>query len=81
MKKAEMSMSMIIGAVIAIIILVVIVFLVARSSGDTNRSTACPSKGGVCTEQLCSKPIVDENYQPIKCTNVGETCCSITAVG
>lgn len=83
MKKGEMSMAMIIGAVIAIIILAISVFLIARGSGDTNKATACPAKGGVCTSVSdgCSKSIIDKDGTPIPCPNMGEICCSITSLG
>ena len=80
MKKAEMSMSTIVGAVIAIIILVLIIFLVARSGGDANKATSCPSKGGICTDKTCSKYVYDDNGAVITCSTPGEQCCSISAI-
>lgn len=84
MKKGELSMSMIIGAVIAIIILVIIIFLVARGGGDANIATACPSKGGICTENYCADAIYD-NGRAVRCPDAGtglqQVCCNPLSIG
>ncbi len=81
MRKGELSINMIVMAVIAIVILVLIIFLIIRSGGDTSSATACPSKGGVCTTEYCSGNMVyDKNGQPIDCPNIGEYCCKIGTI-
>jgi len=74
MKKAEMSMTTIIGAVIAIIILVIIIFLVTRGSDGVKNSTACNLKGGICTNHCPFDEVIDtgvsckgEGIKPICC--------------
>jgi hypothetical protein len=83
-KKAEMSMNMIIMAVIAIIILAIVVFLIARSGGDTNKATACPSKGGICTDKICTEYVMSDG-QAVSCPNTGsgsyQVCCNPLAIG
>lgn len=73
MKKAEMSMTMIIGAVIAIIILVIIIFLLTRGSNGVTNSTTCNLKGGVCATQ-CQAQEIDYG---VSCTGAGNkrSCC------
>jgi hypothetical protein len=78
--KGELSINMIIMAVIAIIILVVIIFLVMDVFGGTKRETSCPKNGGVCVEGYkCSEPIVGID-KPITCTDVSQVCCKPSGI-
>ena len=48
MKKAELSISMIVVIAISLIILVIVVFLIANRAGSLDKSTKCTSVGGIC---------------------------------
>lgn len=78
MKKGELSMAMIIGAVIAIVVLIIIIYLVVTGGMDLGNNTKCSSKGGYCTEQVCTKYVYTEDGAMVNCPKSGEHCCSLT---
>ena len=75
MKKAEMSMAMIIGAVIAVIILVILVFLLTRSSNSFSDSTKCVEKGKVCKSY--NDAFGQSDCETGLCGDSDKLCCPI----
>ena len=64
MKKAELSINMIIVAVISIVILVIVIFLVVTHLGGVNDATKCPGKGGDLHECIvCTDVVYDDGEQ------------------
>lgn len=80
-KKAQgIGINTMIIAAIAILVLVVIAFLIFRTSRNANDSTDCVMKGGTCVESgEC-----DDRYEirdksssePVKCDKGRGVCCS-----
>jgi len=78
MKKAEMSMTTIIGAVIALIVLVIIIVLITRSNNGLKSGTACSIKGGVCTSYSCLPDgLISPTGNEKLCSGNSPTCCKI----
>jgi hypothetical protein len=68
MKKAEMSMSVIIAAAIALLILIILAVLILRAGTGVTTGTGCTGVGGVCAES-CS----DEDLEGFYVENAGNS--------
>lgn len=77
MKKAELSINMIILVVIALVILVIVIFLITRTSTNYGDATACNSRGGVCKPgsgcELGVFPLTGDLGRTI--CPAGQVCC------
>ncbi len=51
LKKAELSINMIVIVAICIVVLVIMIYLVTDRGGSMDDATACTSRGGVCVAQ------------------------------
>lgn len=73
-KKGQgLSINVIIIAAIALLVLIVLAVLIARSGGHVSDGTRCIEKGGLCKTTFCPNnqvPGID------LCTD-GQTCCSV----
>lgn len=76
-KGMELSMNMIIVAVIGLLVLVVVIALLAGRIGNFNDETNCPSLGGTCSDDPCgSEQRLDaEGNDP--CSKKGKYCCPL----
>ena len=72
LKKAELSINMIVIVAICIIVLVIIVFLVINQARQAEKATACTSLGGVCTE-FCRVPSLSSD--PSVCSSPQRSVC------
>lgn len=61
MKKAEMSMSVIIAAAIALLILIILAVLILRAGTGVTQGTGCQGVGGVCAD-ACDSDELDGMY-------------------
>lgn len=80
----ELSMNVIIIAIIALLVLVIVIFLLTGGVENFTSKTACAKAGGRCTD-TCDTSTHREYQQTsdgktIDCGN-GLTCCSITPTG
>lgn len=74
LKKAELSINMIVIVAICVIVLVVVVYLVINQANQAGDSVACPTLGGVCTyETRCGEVISREQEV---CRNPNHICCN-----
>ena len=74
MKKAELSINMIVIVVISLVVLVILVFLVTNRSANLDRATKCTSVGGVC-KPYC--PPADQLGGPDLCPgSFTQYCCN-----
>ncbi len=73
-KKAELSMNIIIMAIIGLIILAIVAYLIFQRLGQTEQATLCTSFGGEC-KQSCGQGEF-RNFAGI-CTDQdpGPLCC------
>lgn len=86
MKKGDLSMGVIIGAAIALLILVIISVMIFRTGGSLTKGTSCESLNdeAFCIDQgeKCSE-YSDNNGNPMKshlggsCANDGVCCIPI----
>ncbi|HLP79370.1 MAG TPA: hypothetical protein VK158_01940 [Acidobacteriota bacterium] len=82
-KKADLSMSTIVMAVIALLILIVLATMVVNNMRKTNVGILqCQNKGGVCSFELCSERLDGRTttQQTWKCVDAdnqdtGAYCC------
>lgn len=88
MKKAELSVNIIVVAAIAVIILVILTVLVLRALGGFGDQTACENMDGfgsdsnarvqcVTNNPSCLDVYSNSRYVPIgnECSATGATCC------
>jgi hypothetical protein len=72
-KKAQgLSMTTIIIAALALLVLVILATLLLNSTGNINEGTGCEGLGGKCQIEYC-----DEGYvkAPHSCAGDDEVCC------
>lgn len=85
-KKADLSISIIVVAAIAMIILVIISVLLFRSGGMLNRGTNCEGLGGMCVDQYTYNTCAEYaratysqtnliQHRTAGCTQEGYMCC------
>lgn len=71
-KKGQgISINTIIITAIALLVLIILAVLVARSGGMASKGTSCISKGGICKE-ICDH----DRIVGVTCPEVGHTCCN-----
>ncbi|MCF7865811.1 hypothetical protein K9L67_03660 [Candidatus Woesearchaeota archaeon] len=75
-KKADLSINMIIVAVLALLVLVILIFVLSKGGTGLNEGTDCGLKGGICTtqNQECTELINGGT-----CSNNGD-CCAPYAI-
>jgi len=73
-KGVEMSMNIIITAAIVLLILVILIYFLGRSTGGLKAGTECVQKGGKCFSGGCP---VGHNPLPADCPDRTQTCCTI----
>lgn len=73
-KGVEMSMNVIIIAVIVLIVLAILAYLLVYQFGIFKKGTSCTNEGGICVTTGCSNPITPCP----NCCKTGE-CCPITS--
>ena len=80
MKKAEMSVNLIVVIVIALLILVIIVFLLGRNFLGLQNSADCPSKGGFCMRdgEACPNNQISVDMVTSSGCGTGYFCCRQT---
>jgi hypothetical protein len=74
-KGASLTFNTIIIAVLAIMVLLVLAFLLFRTSGDASKTMTCTSKGGLCLEHSCDHPIYSRQLHDVNCDQQGYVCC------
>jgi len=76
-KGVEMSMNVIIIAVISLLVLVILVYLIATQLGLFQEGKKCVERGAHCVDQgTCgSTPLIGENYEPL--CGSGKDCCAL----
>ncbi|MFP4567920.1 MAG: hypothetical protein ACLFN8_03165 [Candidatus Woesearchaeota archaeon] len=77
MKRAELSINMIVIVALSILVLVIIVFILINRGDLLNKNTKCVSEGGVCVKEgACHVDgiiaIGDSSY----CGNNNPICCN-----
>lgn len=78
MKKAELSISMIVLVVIALLVLVLIAYMLFQTSSNYNTSTACHQRGGVCVASGgCQSNAVITGGRELCPDSQQPTCCRI----
>ena len=73
-KKSEMSIALIISAVIGLVILVVVLVIFGKGSGDAARTLeSCEGRGGQCIEndKTCGGTLI----LTAKCATAKPKCC------
>jgi len=77
MRKAEMSVNMIVVIVIALLILIILAFLIGGGFNNLRAASTCPGAGGICEagSSLCT-PMLDKSGTPLTCGGVGQVCCN-----
>ena len=73
-KKADMSLALIVSAVIALVIIVVVLAIFGKGTGDSAKTLqSCEARGGECTEQaeVCSGATIPN----VKCPADKPKCC------
>lgn len=85
-KGVELSINVMIIAVVALLVLVVLVFFLLRGSESTTTALACVKLGGVCKAVGDCQPQngwvqVPDNKATEACagSGVGQICCKISA--
>lgn len=74
--KGDISMNMIIMAVIALLVLAIIAFLIFRSGGDVQEATQCVNLGNSqCLPSSCGGDFPIRNLAG-SCDIDGEVCCT-----
>jgi len=64
-KRADLSMSTIVMAIIALLILIVLATMIVRNLGGTNdQINRCENKGGVCAPNSCGDDYPNKVVQP-----------------
>ena len=77
LKKAELSINMIVIVAISIIVLVIIVFLVINRGDRLDSVTKCTTEGGVCVRaNTCEREI---GTHPEYCSAGMPVCCPPSA--
>lgn len=76
MKKAELSINILVIAAIAVIILVIIVFLVLGAADNWRGASACANLGGTCQLGFCDTPAQQIGQQGQHCPGQ-QICCAI----
>ena len=74
MKKSEMSIALIVAAVIGLIILVVVLVIFGKGSGDASRALgSCEARGGQCIGDAatCDGTVIPN----VKCSIAMPKCC------
>lgn len=80
LKKAELSINMIVIVAISIIVLVILIYLVSNQGRQTEKSTSCPSRGGVCVAaDMCDYGGVLSTNKPV-CEGYDRVCCNLMSV-
>lgn len=77
-KAIEMSMNTVIIAVLALLVLGILIFVLAKNTGGLNKGLSCPAYGGKCQVGSCSSgsDLIYHNERGSLC-DVGESCCSL----
>jgi len=80
MKRGDMSMAVIIGAVIALLILVILSFLIFNALNKTKGGQLCESNGGTCVrvgvDGSVNCPATDPIRNPAYDCGKDEACCT-----
>ncbi len=71
-----MSMQVIVFAAIAILILIIIVFLIGKSSSGLVKGTKCIEAGGRCQANCDNDPVLDPEAGE-SCASSGQICCKL----
>ena len=80
-KKGELSITVIVVAAIALLVLVILAYLVIKSGGNIREGTKCKSLGGTCVPLVQGKEpyqVCEENgmiYSPGQDCAQNEVCC------
>lgn len=76
-KAMEMSLNTVIVAVIALLILGLMIFVLARNTDVFNKGTKCVTYGGQCVKEQCEQKnqITIDTKNP--CVDSGSYCCSL----
>ena len=75
-KKAELSINMIVIVAICLVVLVIMIFLVASRGRSLDETTRCTSMGGVCVDILrCNDPYALTNNVDVCASNTNQVCC------
>ena len=83
LKKAELSINMIVIVAICIVVLVIIVYLVANTGRQADTSTACARLGGVCVDaNRCDPSNLNARLDrgAPACEGVNRVCCNPLSV-
>lgn len=72
LKKAELSINMIVVVAISIIVLVVLIYIFINHMGKAEGTVACESLGGQCFRYCDGTPITDDRDV---CTGLRGVCC------
>ena len=78
-KGVELALGTVITIIILLLVVVVIVVMITKSSDSWNTGTACVSKGGKCTKNVCDNGEVEDSYAGICGDNTALKCCKIIA--
>ncbi|MFT4311227.1 MAG: hypothetical protein ACMXX7_01220 [Candidatus Woesearchaeota archaeon] len=79
MKKGDLSISTIILIVLGVLVLVIILATMFRSSDGFNTATACAAEGGRCIDPFtfnCESNFIQDASCPVQ----GEQCCPVASV-
>ena len=79
LKKAELSINMIVIVAICIIVLVVVVFLVINRGERLDTVTKCTTEGGVCVREVACQPSAEIGKHPQYCSAGTPVCCPLSA--
>jgi len=73
-KKSDMSIALIVSAVIALIIIVVALAILGKGTGDSaNALRSCLSRGGYCSDIKCPKE--EAEIPNVECEAGKPHCC------
>lgn len=80
MKKAELSMNMIIIIALGLLILIVVAFVFMKNIDNQGKGSSCISVGGICKERPCGDGI--QYVEPLdpKCQNSLHVCCPAVVI-
>ncbi len=79
----ELSINVLIIAVIALLVLVVLAFLLLSSTDTTQDALACIKLGGVCKTSPCTEPyvMINDAKATAACASgsTGSVCCRLSS--
>ncbi len=74
-KKADMSIALIVSAVIALIILVVVLVIFGKGAGESAKTLqSCEGRGGHCTSDIIC-PKEESTIPNVQCEDDAQRCC------